>query len=286
MALADCHIHVFDGGLFPFPPDAVFNPGPALGTRGGLTAVAEAHGTTHALVVNAFRGSDHRQFLDVLRWGRGALRGIATLEPDVSDEELNRFEAAGTVGQRFDLATVDMNALTAPAGRRFLARLAERDWLAELQMNAKSPPDLLLALIDLLREAGLAMVIGHYSQPNPEMPLDQPIFATMMRLAEIDTTIVKLSSFFRHSRAGLPYGDLDPFLEKVIAAYGPSRCVWGSDWPFTRFPRHVAYGEELACIARWIADPAERERILWDNPSRVFGFKAEHALTGAAQPPA
>src|SRR5947209_4236541 len=106
MPIADCHIHIFDAGMFPFPPDAAYRPGPEIGPREGLLKVTSAPGVTHALVVNAFRGTDHRQMLDVLAWGKGALRGIATLDVDATDEDMGALARAGVIGQRFDLATL------------------------------------------------------------------------------------------------------------------------------------------------------------------------------------
>jgi predicted TIM-barrel fold metal-dependent hydrolase len=49
--------------------------------------------------------------------------------------------------------------------------------------------------------------------------------------------------------------------------------VWGSDWP------HVAnwgvmkgVSDLLALLADWVTDSALRNRILVDNPQRLFGF--------------
>jgi predicted TIM-barrel fold metal-dependent hydrolase len=50
------------------------------------------------------------------------------------------------------------------------------------------------------------------------------------------------------------------------------RCVWGSDWPFLDVPQRVNYDNLLNSLARWLPDPGNRERVLWHNPVRLFGF--------------
>ena len=35
----------------------------------------------------------------------------------------------------------------------------------------------------------------------------------------------------------------------------------------------VDYDPQLASLSRWLPDQRERTRVLWDNPSRIFGFK-------------
>jgi predicted TIM-barrel fold metal-dependent hydrolase len=34
----------------------------------------------------------------------------------------------------------------------------------------------------------------------------------------------------------------------------------------------VDYGPQLAALTRWVPDTTDRARILWANPSRIFGF--------------
>jgi predicted TIM-barrel fold metal-dependent hydrolase len=51
------------------------------------------------------------------------------------------------------------------------------------------------------------------------------------------------------------------------------RCVWGSDWPFLRASSRIDYGPQLGALSRWLPDQHERTRVLWDNPSRIFGFQ-------------
>jgi predicted TIM-barrel fold metal-dependent hydrolase len=66
---------------------------------------------------------------------------------------------------------------------------------------------------------------------------------------------------------------VDPFIEAAINAFTLDHCVWGSDWPFVRMDERVDYGPTLNCLGRWLPDAADRDRVLWETPSRLFGFK-------------
>ena len=72
------------------------------------------------------------------------------------------------------------------------------------------------------------------------------------------------------------HGRYDTAKRKVMAlaeAFGHDRCLWGSDWPFVRLDMHVDYGPTRAVFDRWVPDAKVRQKILWDTPARLFGFK-------------
>lgn len=83
---------------------------------------------------------------------------------------------------------------------------------------------------------------------------------------------MKISGAFRFGRRAPSYEDADVAARVLIAAFGPDRCLWGSDWPFVRMPRRIDYGTSLAILARWVPDARTRRRILVDTPRHWFGF--------------
>jgi predicted TIM-barrel fold metal-dependent hydrolase len=94
----------------------------------------------------------------------------------------------------------------------------------------------------------------------------------VLRLGRETEAIVKLSAPFRASRAPYPHADVEPFVEAILEAFGLERCVWGSDWPFINTPQQVAYGGLQRLLERWLPRAEDRERLLWRNPARLFGF--------------
>jgi L-fuconolactonase len=56
----------------------------------------------------------------------------------------------------------------------------------------------------------------------------------MSRLAEETGAFCKLSGLVTEADDGWGPDDLAPFAHHVLAAFGPERVMWGSDWPVCR----------------------------------------------------
>ena len=52
------------------------------------------------------------------------------------------------------------------------------------------------------------------------------------------------------------------------------RCwsLWGSDWPFLKDTERLDVGPLLQLVHDWLPDAADRRRLFWDTPRRLFGF--------------
>jgi predicted TIM-barrel fold metal-dependent hydrolase len=61
-------------------------------------------------------------------------------------------------------------------------------------------------------------------------------------------------------------------VQALLEAFTPDRCVWGSDWPFLKAPERIDYGTILTLTERLIPDPADRQKVFWETPARLFGF--------------
>ena len=61
-------------------------------------------------------------------------------------------------------------------------------------------------------------------------------------------------------------------MQSLIQAFGPESVVWGSDWPFLRAPERIDYGPLLKLIEHLVPEPADRSKLLWHTPVRLFGF--------------
>ena len=48
---------------------------------------------------------------------------------------------------------------------------------------------------------------------------------------------------------------------RLLAAAGPERLLWGSDAPFVNHERDVGFADVLALYARLVPDPAVRRAI-------------------------
>ena len=267
---ADCHAHPFCRGRFPYAPDATYEPHPSqAGNVARFLAVLDAHGLTHGLLVGAQPyGTDNRCLLESLAAGNGRLKGIALVRPDVAERDLAALADAGVVGIRFNLSTFGMAQFRHPATERLLARLQEMGWF--LQIHCAK--DELVEAMPIIRRAGVRVIVDHFGRPEVARGLAHPGFQTLLDLGRSGNAVVKLSGPFRSSREGWPYRDVEPFIAAAIEAFTLERCVWGSDWPFVRTDERIDYGPELVCLQRWLPDEADRRKVLWETPARLFGF--------------
>jgi predicted TIM-barrel fold metal-dependent hydrolase len=268
---ADCHAHVFCGNAYPYSPDTHYQPHPSqAGTAAKFLAVLDAHGMTHGLLVGAGPyGADNRCMLDAIAGSGGRFRGIALVRPEISDRDLADLAGKGVVGIRVNLMNNGMRELIEPGADRLLARVKEMKWLVQIHCQK----DELAEAAPILRKAGVRIMIDHFGRPDVRRGVSHPGFRTLLEFGKSGNAVVKLSGPFRSSIEGYPYRDVDPFVAAAIEAFTLDRCIWGSDWPFVRMDERMDYGPPFTCLPRWLPDPQDRQKVLWDTPARLFGFK-------------
>lgn len=279
----DAHAHVYDLQRYPFHASSGFHLlSNEVGTAEQLACVLDAHGFTHALLINPLGGygTDNRCLVDVLQRFGGRFKGVAVVEHGTPDAEFDGMSEAGVIGLRFNLNFAASPSLLASGAMRTLRMAREHGWFAQVHYQG----DQLLEALPTLRASGLPLVIDHCGRPEPEGGVDQPGFRALLELGREGRAWVKLSSVFRFAPAGFPYTDADPYVEALIEAFGIDRCLWGSDWPFLHAPHRVDHATLLAPLHRWIPNAADRRKVFGDNPARLFGFKPLAARPPGDQP--
>lgn len=126
-----------------------------------------------------------------------------------------------------------------------------------------------LAEVARLAEAvpELPIVLDHLGKPA----VDRPPTATWLRdlraLAEQPQVSCKLSGLPAEAGNGWTPAQLTPFLDAALAAFGPDRLLFGSDWPVS-WP----YAPWERFVRSWAAAavPDRAEAVLWANAERVY----------------
>ena len=268
----DCHNHVLDPARFAYAAGVAYRPaGQDIGTRDQHAAVMAAYGARHALIVgpNSGYGFDNRCLLDALAHSAGRFKGIAVVPNTADRATLVALKAAGVVGVAFN-ATIHGTAhyaRTAP----LLRLLAELDLFVQVQVEH----DQMAALAPLLLASGARILIDHCGRPTPGAGLPQAGFQAVLGLAKSGRASVKLSGYQKFSAQALPYADARPYFEALVEAFTLDHCVWGSDWPFLKAPERLDVGPLLRLVQDWLPDPADRRRLLWSTPRRLFNFDDE-----------
>lgn len=268
----DCHAHIIDPRQYPYVDGPGYRPRPdEAGDAAAFTRTLDAHAITHALLVQpSCYGQDNRAMLAAIAGSDGRFKGIAVILPETGVEELRALQRGGIVGIRLNLMQSDPQALSRDGLDALLGRIRALGWFVQVYAAA----DAWEAAAPVLRTAGVRLLIDHFGDPDPSRGLQQPGFQAMLRLGRETEAVVKLSAPFRASRAPYPHADVAPFVEAALEAFGLDRCVWGSDWPFINTAHRVEYGGLLRLLERWLPRAEDRERLLRQNPARLFGFGA------------
>src|SRR5687767_7076125 len=221
----DCHAHVFGPqSRYPFLPDARYIAPDA--SPEDYAHMLRTIGCDRAVLVQpSVYATDNSAMLDALQSGLFHFRGVAVVEENVSDRELQDMHAAGVRGVRINLASVTPG-LTLAQAPRLAPRLKALGWHLQFFMDLRKLPD----AQEKLGSLDIDMVIDHFGRVRAEDGLEAPAFKALLRLLGRDNVWAKLiGPYFLSDKAPL-FPDVSPFARAVVAA-APDRVVWGTDWP-------------------------------------------------------
>jgi L-fuconolactonase len=126
----------------------------------------------------------------------------------------------------------------------------------------------LLAFADRYPE--LRIVIDHGAKPFIRERRLDPWRADIAALAARGNVACKLSGLANEAGPDWTARDLAPYVEHLLAAFGPARLMWGSDWPVVDLAG--GYGRWLAAATELTAGLAEADRhaIFGGNADRIY----------------
>jgi predicted TIM-barrel fold metal-dependent hydrolase len=278
----DCHTHVFcDPARFPFASGRVYTPEPA-----SVAEMRALHRALHmdrvVVVTPSVYGTDNACTLDAIRQLGARARGVAVIDAQASDAQVDQLNRGGFRGIRLNLETSGISD-PAVARRQFTSaanRLAGHGW--HIQINTR------LSVVEALQqqflESPVPVVLDHFAQAQASLGTAQPGFDALVRLVRSGKVYVKISAAYRLSTQP-DYADVAP-LAKALVAANLQRVLWGTDWPHpdsVRVPGRAATdiapllrvddGRLLNQLAVWVPDPAQRKTILVENPAALYGFR-------------
>jgi len=148
----------------------------------------------------------------------------------------------------------------------------------ELVFDALVKPNQLLHLPELVaRYPDMTVVIDHGAKPNIANwrvgDRDFERWAALMKtLAQSPHTWCKLSGLVTEAGANWQANDLRPYTETILAAFGPERVIWGSDWPVVTLA--CDYERWRSCALALLADVDDtgRQAIFGGNAVRCYGL--------------
>ncbi|HEX2827797.1 MAG TPA: amidohydrolase family protein [Burkholderiales bacterium] len=267
----DTHAHICGPiDRYPYSDRRVYTPPDCL--LPAYRHMLDTLGATRMVLVQpSVYGIDNTVMLDAMREIGANARGVAVVDNDVSDAELDRLHAAGVRGVRVNVVDVpdgkgefDFAPLEALA-----KRIERRGWHVEFLMHADEFPDLDRRFADF----PVDIVLGHLGYMKTDKGLNAPGFQALLRHMKAGKAWVKLTGPYRISTGALPHADTMPFAHALLEA-NPDRVIWGTDWPHVMVKGAMPNDGDLAdLLTSWVPDEALRRKVLVENPARLYGFK-------------
>ena len=262
----DAHCHVFGPmASFPFSAKAKYLPEDAGPER--LFALRDRLGFSKNVIVQAScHGADNAATLDAIAKSDGKARGVAVVDPAISEDELHTLHQGGMRGIRFNF----LKRLVDDAPKDKFIELTQRlpqGWHVVIYFEA----DILEELRPFMDAIPFPLVIDHMGRPDVTQGPDGPDMRAFRALLESRADIhFKPTCPDRLDPAGDPWNAFAEAVRPLVEDY-PDRCIWGTDWPHPNMQDNVPDDGHLVDMIPRIAPTEElRRKLLVDNPNALY----------------
>jgi 2-pyrone-4,6-dicarboxylate lactonase len=268
----DAHVHVFGPEAeFPFSKLAKYHPEDA--TPEMLFALRDHLGFARNVIVQAScHGFENEATLDAIRKSNGPdgierARGVAVVDPDITDAELQTLHDGGIRGVRFNFLKRLVDNAPKDKFLDIARRIAPLGWHVVVYFEA----DILEELVPFLEAIPTIIVVDHMGRPDIAQGPDGADITAFKALLEGHPNIwTKVSGAERLSVTGAPFDDFVAVVRPIVERF-PDRVLWGTDWPHPNMEHRIPDDGQLVDVLPRIAVTAELQRkLLVDNPMRLY----------------
>lgn len=262
----DAHCHVFGpAAQFPFSAKAKYLPedaGPEM-----LFALRDRLGFARNVIVQAScHGADNSATLNAIARSNGKARGVAVVDPAISEEELQALHRGGMRGIRFNF----LKRLVDNAPKDKFLEVAGRlplGWHVVIYFEA----DILEELRGFIDAIPVPLVIDHMGRPDVTQGPDGPDIKAFRRLLDSRPDIhFKPTCPDRLDPSGDPWDKFAEAVRPLVEDYS-DRCIWGTDWPHPNQQDVLPDdGHLVDMIPRIAPTEALQHKLLIANPERLY----------------
>ena len=233
-SIIDAHVHLWDpargdyGWLTPALPN-LYRQIDEQELHGQLTRA----GVNGAVLVQAAPTEAESDYLlsiaERTPWVRGVVGWIDFDAPDVEQRIAKRARQAKFVGVRPMLQDIDdVDWILHPTRDRALSALASHG----LVFDALIKPVHMSRIEQLARRyPDLSIVIDHAAKPTVGNEVSRSWRESLRALASHPNVVCKLSGLLTELAPGIEPAKVLECADVVLQLFGPSRVLWGSDWP-------------------------------------------------------
>ncbi len=276
----DAHHHVWDLSV----RDQDWITGPELQplrrdfTVTDLAPEARATGVDRTVLVQTITVAEETPEFLALAGAHDLIAGVVgwtdLTRPDITDELARLRELPGghyLKGIRHQVqGEPDPNWLLRPDVRRGLTAVADAGLVYDLLVLPQQFPAAVEVAASLPQ---LTFVLDHLGKPPIASGRLEPWATSLRSLAALPNTYCKLSGMVTEADwKTWRTADLHPYADTALDAFGPSRLMFGSDWPVCVLA--ATYGQVTETAGELTDDlsAAERADVFEGTATRVYGL--------------
>lgn len=252
----DSHMHIV-GPFTRYPLIETRSVQPTEGTLDDYLDVMRRSGIERAVIVQpSWYAKDCSCTLDATRALGENGRAVVVVDADVNEATLADLHARGARGVRLQNQVAGGTSVSSLLD--IAARIRNFNWHIQIFVDTAD----IVELAPVIRQSPVPVVIDHMAHLRGESGVDSAGLRSLFELMAEGRVWVKLSN-----TRFLPSAER---LAALVAA-NPERVLWGSDWPHVAFEGDApTLGALLDRLASCVPDEATRNRILVDNPSKLY----------------
>jgi 2-pyrone-4,6-dicarboxylate lactonase len=232
-----------------------------------LFALRDRLGFARNVIVQAScHGTDNAATVDAIARSAGRARGVAVVDPAITERELEALHDGGIRGIRFNF----LKRLVDDAPKDKFLEVAGRlpqGWHVVVYFEA----DMLDELRPFMDAIPVPLVIDHMGRPDVTQGPDGADLRGFRSLLEARGDIwFKATCPDRLDASGDPWNAFAAAVAPLVADY-PDRCLWGTDWPHPNMQHAIPDDGHLVDMIPRIAPTMELQlRMLVANPMRLY----------------
>ena len=266
----DTHLHVYGPfDRYPLVAERGYDPDPHS-TLDDYLRTHRALGLERAVIVTGSgNGTNNRITRDALKRMNGAFKGLALLDPAITDSELVELKESGFSG--FRIKTNGRGGLSFDDSKRMVTRTAGFGWHVEFMSQSLAE---VIGAVPFLNSLKIPYMFDHVAHAEPHMTGEDHEFAELLRILKNEQQAwINLYSFYQLSKVGPPdYQDMFEVVQAIVANRSDN-IVWGSNWPHGGVSVPMPDdGDLLDFLFTAVPDENTRNAILADNPAKLYGW--------------
>lgn len=215
---------------------------------------------------------DNHLLLDALKKHPKRLRGFVMVEPTTSLHDLQQLQASGVVGVRVHIpqeSPVDWHSLA-------YQRLLENLEILKLHLSLNQSVDHgLTKSLRYLSTRHIQVIVEALGQPNILEGIHGLPFQSMLATCFDESNLwFNVSGFYQATLSHQANIELSiAFAMALMKAIGPSRLLWGSDWPFVDYQDQSSFKNSMLWFSKNMhVSESELHDMMHANAERLYGF--------------